>query len=82
MSEIVYYLDEKEAKKHGKIEAVVSVFRIHKVRVKPELPDITDDKVESEPKEERIWDDQHEIPELDDDEELEEEKVYYKVIMP
>ena len=91
MSEIVYYLNEAEAKAHGKVEAVVQVLRVNKLteqklaqKLLAELlgKDAEAELIAGEPTDEQVWIDSPEDRELAEDESLDLEKVYYKVILP
>jgi len=80
MSEIVYYLNEVEAKAHGKVEAVVDLLRVHRLKPKTESP--LETEVVAETTDELVFDDDPDKRELDEDEAAEVEKTYYKVILP
>jgi len=80
MSEIVYYLNEAEAKAHGKVEAVVDLLRVHRLKPKTESP--LETEVVAETTDELVFDDDPDKRELDEDEAAEVEKTYYKVILP
>ena len=80
MSEIVYYLNEAEAKAHGKVEAVVNLLRVCRLKPKTERP--LETEVVAETTEELVFDDDPDKRELDEDEAAEVEKTYYKVILP
>jgi hypothetical protein len=84
MKEIVLYLNESEAKAHGKIEAVVNLLRVHRLTAKSDRP--TETEVEAEKTDEVFYDtvlreDEVGVRELAEDEAVEVEKTYYMVIL-
>jgi Ser-tRNA(Ala) deacylase AlaX len=90
MKETVYYLKEAEAKAHGTVEARVEVLRVHKLteqKLAQKLlakllgKDAEAELIVGEPTDEQVWTDSAEDRELAEDESLELEKVYYKVVL-
>ena len=82
--EIVLYLNEAEAKAHGKVEAVVCLLRVHRLKPKTDHP--LETEIVAETTDEVFYDQAltEEDPgprELEVDEAVEVEKTYYKVIM-